>query len=81
MPFDKPFQTPLIMMIDGARLVIRSVRESAWILAENWPNPSCNLLQQALAACAAAMEGRLSAHEARRAIVNAARGTGVAVQG
>lgn len=81
MPYDRPFHLPIILVIAGARHVLHSAREAAWLLAETWPDLDCERFRAALAACAAAMEGRKDIAEARRAVVEAARAAGVPVQG
>ncbi|MBO3760043.1 DUF982 domain-containing protein [Ciceribacter sp. L1K22] len=81
MPFDRDFHAPIIIIIAGARHVVRSVREAAWLLADCWPDVGCQRFRAALAACAAAMEGRLAAAKARLAVVEAARAAGVPVLG
>ncbi|MCL6707931.1 DUF982 domain-containing protein [Pseudomonas sp. R2.Fl] len=81
MPFDRPFHLPIILVIAGARHVVHSVREAAWLLAETWPDVDSKRFRAALAACAAAMEGRIAAAQARRAVVEAAHAAGVPVQG
>jgi Protein of unknown function (DUF982). len=81
MPYDRPFHLPIILVIAGGRHVIRSVREAAWLLAETWPDVNSKRFRAALAACAAAMEGRIAAAQARHAVVEAAHAAGVPVQG
>lgn len=81
MPYDKPFHRPIILVLAGAQHVVHSAHEAAWLLAETWSDFGCKRFRAALAACAAAMEGRIAAAQARRAVIKAARAAGVPVQG
>ncbi|MBP1849831.1 DUF982 domain-containing protein [Rhizobium halophytocola] len=81
MPLDRPLPSPLALVINGSRHIIGSLREAAWLLADAWPDPGCAGLRTALAACAAALEGRLSVDEARAIIRSVAEGSGIAVEG
>ena len=79
MPLDIPLPTPLSFIINGTRHIFRSLREAAWLMADIWPDPSCDRLRNALAACAAALEGRLSLDQATARIKAAAESSGIAV--
>ncbi|HBF29795.1 DUF982 domain-containing protein [Rhizobium sp.] len=72
MTIDKPFEKPVAIVIAGTQHMIQSIREAAWLLADQWPDFSSKSFQKALAACADALEGKRSPSYARRALVVAA---------
>ncbi|MGV1952820.1 MULTISPECIES: DUF982 domain-containing protein [Rhizobium/Agrobacterium group] len=79
MTLDRDFQRPVALVIAGTTHMVRSIREAAWLLADQWPDFSCEYFRKALSACAAALEGRRSATYARRALILAAHRANVAI--
>lgn len=73
MPIDKQFEQPVALVIAGTRHIVGSIREAAWILADQWPDFSSVSFRRALAACGDALEGKRSPSYARRALLIAAR--------
>lgn len=72
MTIDKPFEKPVAVVIAGSQHMIKSIREAAWVLADQWPDFSSQSFRKALTACADALEGKRSTSYARRALVVAA---------
>lgn len=72
MPIDKQFEKPFALVIAGSRHMIGSIREAAWILADQWPDFSSASFRRALTACGDALEGKRSTSYARRALLIAA---------
>jgi len=79
MTIDKHFQRPVALIIAGTTHMVSSIREAAWLLADQWPDFSCEYFRRALSACAAALEGRRSASYARRALILAAHRANLAI--
>lgn len=80
MPFDIALPSPLNIIIAGKELLVRTVREAAWLLAERWPDPACRWFLAALKACASALERRSDPARASLAFIQAALSAGFLVK-
>jgi hypothetical protein len=78
---EKLWNRPVIIAIGSARYMVKNTQEAAWLLADKWPVLAGRPFARALRACAAVFEGKLSAADARLALIDAARHANLQIDG
>lgn len=70
----------LALEAPGKFTTIRNIQEASWALIEDWPTEDGSALDHALLVFEAAIKGKKTAEDARRAFIAAAHEAGIEVR-
>lgn len=79
---DKPWTKSVTLALEepGKYVTIANTTEASWAMIEDWPLDDAEALDRALDICAAVIEGKRPAEDARKAFLEAAAEAGLHVR-
>jgi Protein of unknown function (DUF982) len=79
---EKPWTKSVTLALEGPGkyVTISNITEASWAMIEDWPLDDAPALNRALDICAAAVEGKRPAEDARKAFIEAAAEAEIHVQ-